>query len=211
MIGGLIVGETSFGKGLVQSLLPLKKQAILTLTTQKWYTPSGRLIQRNYEGISQFDYYNDRSNEKFIPSEENIKYSDLGRIVYGGGGIIPDEFVSQEETDEFQRLMSSRYTFFTFVQEFLEENPAVDREFEVTDLLLEDYVEHVRNRDIEFSNEDVAANKDYLKRQIQYEVIYNRLGVSEADQIRLETDLQVLTALNIMPDARELSLRARNN
>ena len=206
---GLIVGETSFGKGLVQSLLPLKKQAILTLTTQKWYTPSGRLIQRDYDNVSQFDYYNERGGDDFIPADEDIKYSDLGRIVYGGGGITPDEFVSQDDADEFQRLMSSRYTFFTFVQEFLEDNPPIDRSFEVTDAMLEAYAEHVRGRGIEFSDEGLAANTEYVKRQIQYEVIYNRLGVSEADQIRFRTDPQVLAALEIMPQAKDLSLRAR--
>jgi carboxyl-terminal processing protease len=207
---GLIVGETSFGKGLVQSLLQLNKQAILTLTTQKWYTPSGRLIQRDYETISQFDYYNQRSEEEDdVHAEEDIKYSDLGRIVYGGGGITPDNLVSLNEANEFQRLMSSRYTFFTYVQEYLEDAPEITDDFEVTPEMLEEYAAHVRERGIEFSDEGLAANQEYVEGQIQYEVIYNRLGVSEADQIRLRTDPQVLAALDLIPEARDLALRAR--
>ncbi|PYS25602.1 MAG: S41 family peptidase, partial [Acidobacteria bacterium] len=80
---GLIVGQTSFGKGLVQSVYPLSKNAGLALTTQKWYTPSGRLIQRDYSQISQFDYYNHR--ETSPAKRDDIKHSDIGRIVYGGG------------------------------------------------------------------------------------------------------------------------------
>lgn len=207
---GLIVGENSFGKGLVQSLLPLSKQAILTLTTQKWYTPSGRLIQRDYEGVSQFDYYNNRANEAddFVPNEEDITYSDLGRTLYGGGGIPPDHMVSQDERNDFQQSMAASYTFFTYGQEFLEDNPPIDVSFEVTDALLEDYAAHVRDRGIEFSDEDFAANSDFLKREIQYEVLYNRVGTSEADRIRLRTDPQFLAALELIPDARALALRA---
>ena len=208
---GLIVGETSFGKGLVQSLLPLSKGAILTLTTQKWYTPSGRLIQREYEGVSQFDYYNNRATDAddFVPSEDDITYSDLGRTLYGGGGIRPDRLVSRDEANEFQRTMSSNYTFFTYVQEFLESNPPIDASFQVSDALLEDYAAHVRDRGIEFSDEGFAENRDFLKREIQYEVLYNRLGTSEAERIRLETDPQFLAAQELIPEARALSLRAR--
>src|SRR6202163_1465664 len=96
----LIVGETSFGKGLVQSVYPLQKSAGLALTTQKWYTPSGRLIQRDYSQISQFDYYNHRDTP---PAKKNdIKYSDTGRVVYGGGGITPDYVVEEPKPNDFQ-------------------------------------------------------------------------------------------------------------
>jgi carboxyl-terminal processing protease len=90
---GLIVGQTSFGKGLVQSVYPLSKNAGIALTTQKWYTPSGRLIQRDYSQISQFDYYNHR--EATPAKRDDIKRSDIGRVVYGGGGITPDYIVEE--------------------------------------------------------------------------------------------------------------------
>src|SRR5207249_3615134 len=82
-------------KGLVQSVYPLSKNAGLALTTQKWYTPSGRLIQRDYSQISQFDYYNHR--ETVPPKKDDIKHSDIGRIVYGGGGIAPDYVVEDPQ------------------------------------------------------------------------------------------------------------------
>jgi carboxyl-terminal processing protease len=203
---GLIVGETSFGKGLVQSVYPLGKNAGLALTTQKWYTPSGRLIQRDYAEISQFDYYNQRATEV---KTDDIKYSDLGRKVYGGGGVTPDYVVPGPKANEFQTLLVGRFAFFTFVRDFLAKNPPVDQSFQASDALLEDFRKHLQSRQIEFSEADFEANKDYLKRQIKYEVFYNRMGVAEASRVLLEGDPQLLKALELLPEARDLSSRAR--
>jgi carboxyl-terminal processing protease len=207
---GLIVGETSFGKGLVQSVFPLSKQAGLALTTQKWYTPSGRLIQRDYAGISEFDYYN-QLGARSTPSEEDIKYSDLGRVVYGGGGITPDEVVAPSALNDVQDLMDRRFAFYTFVRDYLPENLDIDASFEVSDAMIEDFATHVRERDIELSPEDIAANKDYVALKIKYEVFYSRFGVSDASRVLLEGDEQVLAALELIPDARDLALRARSS
>ena len=204
---GLIVGETSFGKGLVQSVYPLSKRAGLALTTQKWYTPSGRLIQRDYSEISEFDYYN-QSSEEFDPSEEDIKYSDLGRIVYGGGGIRPDEIVDAQELNEFQDLMDKRFVFFTFVRDYLANNPPIALSFEVSDEVIEGFKAHVRERGFEIDDQDVAENRDFLALRIKYEVFYSRFGVADASKVLLGGDVQILKALEMMPAARELSRRA---
>src|SRR5579862_3714926 len=86
---GLIAGETTFGKGLVQTVYPLSENTGLALTTAKYYTPSGRLIQRDYNGVSLYDYYYDRENDS-NPGNREVKLTDSGRTVYGGGGITPD-------------------------------------------------------------------------------------------------------------------------
>jgi carboxyl-terminal processing protease len=202
----LIVGETSFGKGLVQSVYPLGKNAGLALTTQKWYTPSGRLIQRDYSHISQFDYYNQRATAQ---KTDDIKYSDLGRIVYGGGGVTPDYIVPTPKLNEFQSLMGSRFAFFTFVRDYLAKSPKIDQSFQVSDALLEEFKKHIQSRSIQFSDSDFEANTDYMKRMIRYEVFYNRIGVAEAARVLLEGDPQVLKALELIPEAKELSGKAR--
>jgi carboxyl-terminal processing protease len=202
----LIVGETSFGKGLVQSVYPLGKNAGLALTTQKWYTPSGRLIQRDYSEISQFDYYNQRATEV---KTDDIKYSDLGRKVYGGGGVTPDYIVPSLKANEFQALMVGRFAFFTFVRDFLASNPAIDESFELSDALLQDFKKHLATREIAVSDAEFQANLDYVKRSIKYEVFYNRMGVAEASRVLLEGDPQLLKALELLPEAKDLSGRAR--
>ena len=207
---GLIVGETSFGKGLVQSVYPLGRQAGLALTTQKWYTPSGRLIQRDYSKISDFNYYNQNRDEQRQRSEADIKYSDLGRVVYGGGGITPDHIVPAAELNDFQDRIAKHFVFYTFVRDFLADNPTIDPSFEVSDELLADFEVHAIERDIEISHGEVAANADYLKRMIKHEVFYNRIGVADAQRVRLRGDVQILRALELMSEARELAAQSRN-
>src|SRR5947208_3287347 len=84
---GLIVGEVTFGKGLVQTVYPLSENTALALTTAKYYTPSGRLIQREYTGVSLYDYYYNRESEEAAANNKEVKLTDSGRTVYGGGGI----------------------------------------------------------------------------------------------------------------------------
>lgn len=205
---GLIVGQTSFGKGLVQSVYPLTKNAGLALTTQKWYTPSGRLIQRDYSQISQFDYYNHR--DAVAPAKkEDIKRSDIGRVVYGGGGITPDYSVEEPKSNDFQDLLVKNFAFYTFVRDYLAKNPPMERSFQVSDALLADFKQHLTKRGIQFSEKDFQDNKDYAKRLIKYEVFYNRFGVSEAQRVLLDGDPQVLKAVDLIPEARDLANRAR--
>jgi len=204
---GLIVGQTSFGKGLVQSVYPLSKNAGLALTTQKWYTPSGRLIQRDYSQISQFDYYNHR--ETTPAKHDDIKHSDIGRVVYGGGGITPDYLVEEPKSNAFQTLMVSRFAFYTFVRDYLAKNPPIESSFQVSDALLGEFKQHLTKRGIQFTEKDFQDNKDYLKRLIRYEVIYNRFGVSEAARVLLEGDPQVLKAVDLIPEAKDLASKAR--
>jgi carboxyl-terminal processing protease len=205
---GLIVGQTSFGKGLVQSVYPLTKNAGLALTTQKWYTPSGRLIQRDYSQISQFDYYNHRETVA-PPKKEDIKRSDIGRVVYGGGGITPDHLVEETKVNDFQDLLVKRFAFYTFVRDFLAKNPTIEMSFLVSDALLNEFKQHITKRGIQFAEKDFQENRDYVKRLIKYEVFYNRFGVSEASRVLLDGDPQVLKAIDLIPEARDLAMKAR--
>jgi carboxyl-terminal processing protease len=203
----LIVGQTSFGKGLVQSVYPLSKNAGIALTTQKWYTPSGRLIQRDYSQISQFDYYNHR--ETAPAKKDDIKHSDIGRIVYGGGGITPDYIVDEPKFNDFQDLMTRRFAIYTFVRDFLAKNPPVDPSFRVSDAMLNDFKQHIAKRGIEFTDKDFEDNRDFLRRMIRYEIAYNRLGVSDAQRVLLEDDPLVVKAIELIPEAKDLASKAR--
>ena len=104
----LIVGENTFGKGLVQTVYPmaqtvypLMKAAGLALTTARYYTPSGRLIQRRYDNVSLFNYYSDPCSERYQPTNSKVRRTDQGRQVFGGGGITPDVTPRRSKT---QRL-----------------------------------------------------------------------------------------------------------
>ncbi len=115
----LIVGETSFGKGLVQSIIPLEYGGGLTLTSAKYYTPSGRLIQRDYSENSLYDYYTQGGSQRLEQKAATAKpagpekKTDTGRTVYGGGGIAPDEKVSSRTLNTAQRRLLSPLFAFT--------------------------------------------------------------------------------------------------
>ena len=117
---GLVVGENTFGKGLVQTVYPLSENTGLALTTAKYYTPSGRLIQRDYSSVSLYDYYYNRENgENGNTANREVKMTDSGRPVYGGGGITPDVKVPAIKTNHFQDTLLQHYAFFNFAKHYL--------------------------------------------------------------------------------------------
>ncbi len=107
---GLVVGEQTFGKGLVQTVSPLSENTGLALTTARYYTPSGRLIQRDYKDVSLYDYLYNHKN----PQPTEVKLTDGGRQVFGGGGITPDVLVSEPKPNAFQELLLRRDVFFPY-------------------------------------------------------------------------------------------------
>lgn len=198
---GLIVGETSFGKGLVQTVFPLSQGAGVSLTTAKWYTPSGRLIQRDYQHKSFYDYYYNKGKEQ-PPTE--IKLTDSGREVYGGGGINPDIKVEIPKPNRFQTLLFSKASFFSFVRSYNASHQGFDKSFEVGEPILNDFRSFLVNDKIEFEEADFAANLDFIKRQIRYEYVLAHAGQEEAQKVFLEGDPQVAKALEVLPQAKAL-------
>ena len=112
----LILGEVTFGKGLVQTVYQLPEHTALALTTAHFYTPSGRLIQRDYSQESYFDYYNVRHED--LRNPEDVKMTDSGRTVYGGGGITPDEVFKVEPMDRLQSQLYRNGLFSFHAQLF---------------------------------------------------------------------------------------------
>jgi carboxyl-terminal processing protease len=205
---GLILGETSFGKGLVQTVFPLSQGAGVSLTTAKWYTPSGRLIQRDYAHLSFYDYYYNKGKET-APTE--IKLTDSGREVFGGGGINPDIKVEIPKPNKFQSQLQSGSYFFTFGRAYNASHPDFDHNFEVTDSILDDFRNFLstgKNK-LNFEEADFAANLDFIKRQIKYEYFLAHAGQEDAQKVSLEGDVQILKALEVLPQAKALFQNAK--
>src|ERR1700726_4949767 len=117
---GWVLGETPFGKGLVQTVFPLEDNTGLALTTAHYYTPSGRLIQRDYSNISLYDYYYNRdSSESSNTANREVKLTDSGRTVYGGGGITPDVNIPAIKSNHFQDTLLQHYAFFNFAKRYV--------------------------------------------------------------------------------------------
>ena len=201
---GLLVGETSFGKGLVQTVFPLDNGSGVSLTTAKWHTPSGRLIQRDYANHSYIDYYYARTKD---PGKRQVYYTDGGREVYGGGGITPDFEVKARKINEFLLLLTSRGMIFSFIRAYNADHPTVDRNFQVTPEILEEFRTYLTSQKLIYKESNFTDNTDFIKSQMRYEYVLSRVGQAEARKVLLETDPQFAKALEVLPQAKALISR----
>jgi carboxyl-terminal processing protease len=230
----LIVGQTSFGKGLVQSIIPLEYGAGLTLTSAKYYTPSGRLIQRDYSDSSFYDYYTHGGSKRLDENQSESKpagperKTDLGRTVYGGGGISPDEGVKARAITYAQRRLLS--PIFGFTRELVNGRvPALngyavrgginfDHELQPVDFPASDAVFKAFK---EFAASDptykalmplIDHNRKFIEVQLRFDVITAAYGRVAADRVLVTTDdEQVAKAVDVLPRARDLAMSTRHS
>ncbi len=219
---GLIVGETSFGKGLVQTVFHLPYGSGLTLTTAKYYTPSGRLIQRDYNGLSLYDYYARRDRQTKQNGSEH--QTDTGRSVYSGGGIKPDIEVKSPEVNpirvrifegvfDFVRLLINGQIagFAQFkIARTVYNHKLREDEFIVNDKLIAAFRAHISSNDrFKLTDAQFNENLTYIKQRIREEIVTSAYGSEVAQQVFLEGDVQTLRAIEELPKAKLLSENAR--
>src|SRR5467141_1577437 len=203
---GLIAGETTFGKGLVQTAYPLVENTGLALTTAKYYTPSGRLIQRDYSNVSLYDYYYHREGEENNGHE--IKLTDSGRTVYGGGGISPDVKIAAVKSNRFQDSLLQHYAFFNFAKHYaVTHHPG--KSFEVDDVVLQDFRKFLDDEKIPYTEAELLENNAWVHSNIKSEIFVDVFGQEEGLKVRAETDPQVTKALDLLPQAKQLAENAR--
>jgi carboxyl-terminal processing protease len=202
----LIVGETTFGKGLVQTVFTLSQNTGLALTTFHYYTPSGRLIQRPYNNMSLYDYYyvRDASNPKDNSNRE-VKLTDDGRTVYGGGGITPDEHLDQLKSNKVQGTLLQHYAFFNFSKHYLASHATIPKDFNVDDAVLADFKTFLQSRKIEVTDADLAANSEWVKESIKSDLFTSQFGQLEGQKVRAQWDPQIQKAITFMPQAQILA------
>jgi carboxyl-terminal processing protease len=205
----LIVGETTFGKGLVQTVYNLSDNTGLALTTYHYYTPSGRLIQRDYKGISLYDYYYDHGGA--LPANttnREVKFTDAGRTVYGGGGITPDEKIVSPELNDFQDTLLYSDVFFHFAPVYLASH-TVDKNFQVNDAVLAEFKKYLTSQNIPWTEADLNGVMDWLKIGIKDQIFTIEFGRSQGLRTRAEWDPEIQKALTYLPEAQALEDNAR--
>lgn len=211
---GLVVGETSWGKGLVQSVYTLQYGAGLALTTSKYYTPAGRNIQRDYSSV--YDYYmaDETENGPEVPlaNREQFK-TDTGRTVYGGGGITPDVIVKQPTLSRTTQLLEVRSAIFNYAVEYAAKHPELTKGIEITPAILEEFVHHASAAEIASESDIREAlqkpeDRNYIQRALKAEVIAAKYGFDASYPYRLQGDAQVEKALSLFPEAQKLAIAA---
>src|SRR6266852_3307106 len=210
---GLVVGETTFGKGLVQTVQPLSENTGLALTTARYYTPSGRLIQRDYKTISLYEYHYERKVPEH-PTE--IKLTDSGRQVTGGGGITPDIKVAVPKLTKFEELLLRSDVLYPaetgvggFTRFYLGTKPTITKEFTVDDKIIEEFRSYLSKHKVNYTETEMADNLDWIKRKIKQEIFLSAFNQQEGFKVLLEADPQVQKAVEAIPQARALYQNAK--
>jgi carboxyl-terminal processing protease len=226
----LIVGETTFGKGLVQLPIQLEYDSALLLTIAKYFTPSGRLIQRDYSNSGFYDYYTRggiSANREVTPQTPSgpESHTDTGRAVYSGGGIMPDELVkSGRITPAEARLSDSIFAFALEltrgrvagfedykVQRPIEyEHDIQSTDFPITEILIKEFKRFVASKPVfKVTPEQLERVRPFVERQLRYDLATAAYGTTTALQVINERDPQIARAVDAMPRARELAQAAR--
>lgn len=229
---GLIIGEPSFGKGLVQTIYPLYGGAGLTLTTARYYTPSGRLIQRDYSNGSSYEYHyrrNVNGAEPPRPPHNDMRRTDTGRTVYGGGGIEPDIKIESPTISNSQGTVWTT-GLFMFVREMMAgripeasnfKRDAIEfdhqpqaGEFIITDEIMKAYRAFMtdflaKNQDTGLTMKFVDENFEWARKKIREEVLIAAYGVDTQKRMMAENDAQLQRAVAEMPQSAQLADRAR--
>jgi carboxyl-terminal processing protease len=198
---GLVVGTRSFGKGSVQTVTQVGNGCGLKLTTAKYYTPSGRCIHRDTEDGNEETEVAEDTRPQTPPEPKEVFHTDLGREVYGGGGITPDVTVEPKRLTGLPLTLERKTLFFGYATQWVAEHSGVTGVPDVTDAMLGEFRNYLVAEGTEFTGEEFAADTDYIRRAIRREIADRLEGHEAAVKVAIETDVQVQAALDLLTQA----------
>ncbi len=222
-----IVGETTFGKALVQSVYRISGNAGLALTTAHYYTPSNRLIQRPWD--ASFDEYlsyslRDQDANK-AHNAADLRHTDAGRPVYSGGGIEPDKRVSGPiegfNPGRFGRMLYARAVFANYAQKYAAEGDtrvtqratgrrSVAQNFVVDDAMVADFREQLKTDRVRMDEEGFTKDIDFIRAMLRFEIDNAVFGIADARRHLISVDPQAQAALTMFGEAQKLTELSRN-
>ena len=222
----LVVGETTFGKALVQSVYRVSQGAGLALTTARYFTPSGRMIQRPWDGsFDEYLTYTLKDQSERPHSADQLKYTAGGRKVYSGGGIDPDRRYDGPyegfTPSTLGRMLFTRQIFGSYAEQFTAEGDTragaqgrnrkiVRKGFEVDDAMIEEFRQFVVARKIPLDNALFTRDKGFIRAMIRYEIDQALFTVATARQRLIADDPQAQYALTLFPEAEKLTELSSN-
>src|ERR1051326_5014732 len=204
----LILGETTFGKGLVQAQFPVDQGAALLLTIAHYYTPSGRLIQRDYSHRSFFDYYYARKQP--TQNTDDVKSTDIGRKMLGGGGITPDEKYEGPHYSLFQRRLYNSSILFHFASTYFGANkPALPVNWMPDDQVVARFKDYLQSRHFPMNPGDFDRDKQWDREQIRDEFYLRAFDKKTSDRAQIMDDPEMAKAVEALPKAQGLMSEAQ--
>ena len=198
-----IFGDNTFGKGLVQTVFPLSNDTALALTTAKYYTPSGRLIQRDYSSVSFFDYYY-RANTT-ARNTADMKTTDSGRIVYGGGGITPDEKYEVPKAGPLEIALARQYMVPNYTKHFFSVHPGkLSTVWNMDTAQMTEFENWLTEQKFTFTDADFRKEYEPIRRALQEDIFRTAFNNDSAMKYQYQTDPEVLAAVAALPHAQTL-------
>ncbi|HQF82506.1 MAG TPA: S41 family peptidase, partial [Candidatus Syntrophosphaera thermopropionivorans] len=198
---GLVIGKPTFGKGSVQQLIPLMNGGGLKVTTAYYYIKSGRCIHKNINdkillGKEVTEKDQEAEKEKNL---QQVYYTVNKRIVYGGGGITPDIEVDADLMTNFGMELRRQNAFFNFAVDYMVEHQhKLDKNFVVTDELMNRFLNYVEDKGISYTQADLDSTDTYIRTMLKSELIRNVYGDTEAYKASINLDKQLQTAINLL-------------
>jgi carboxyl-terminal processing protease len=189
---GTIIGQASFGKGLVQSVFPLSEATGLALTTALYYTPSGRSIQKPLDA-ARFELAAATAH----PNRQQEFRTDKGRVVTGGGGIQPDLVVYPPATNRLRTVLDASGSFTNFATEYLRDRK-ITADFEVTPQIIDEFRVFLSDRSIQPGISEWSGEREFIDNRLKTEIFNQAFGVEKGDEVEAERDPAILKALEVL-------------
>lgn len=226
---GLIVGTTTFGKGLVQRQFTLSDGSALRLTISKYYTPSGRLIQRDYKNLkNKEEYYNNAGDSTLVDGDNLYHKADKdtsakyfktkgGRKVYGGGGITPDYIIKSAKSTSYTTDLLRQNAFYKFVLRYLETNKQniikkygnnlklFNKNFNINTSTLNNFLEFTKKLKVNFNSKEFNVDKNYIKARLKAQIARNFWKNNGWYTVLLNQDKQIQKSLSLFKEASDLA------
>ncbi|MEO6802912.1 MAG: S41 family peptidase, partial [Granulicella sp.] len=167
------------------------------------------LIQRNYSNISLYDYYYLRDGVETGANRE-VKLTDSGRTMYGGGGITPDEKIDTPKSNHFQQDLLQHYAFFNFTKHYLA-NHTVAKDFQVDDAILTQFKDFLKSKDVTYTDADINGVMDWVKMSIKSSLFTSQFGQLEGLKVQADWDPEIAKAITFIPEAQALEDHIKTN
>jgi len=226
---GLIIGETSFGKGLVQRQFTLPDNSAIRLTISQYFTPSGRSIQRDYKDKQKYEDYYSELSDTMNTEENNIEHNaekdttkpifktSGGRTVYGGGGITPDYLLASEKISGYTRNLLRNNIFYLFSLSYIEQKgtelqaiygndlASFVHKFEFSESDIDNFIKLAESKDVTFNKTDYKSDKHYIESRLKAQIARNYWKNEGWYSVMIKVDNQIEKALTLFDEAKEIA------
>lgn len=214
---GLVAGQTTFGKGLVQTVIPLTRSVKgpkLKLTTAKYYTPSGRCIQKDEQlkdgALASEDDDDEEEETPALPDSmkanrpKPVFHTEMGRVVYGGGGITPDVELEEVKYPRLVEDLESKQLFFKYAVRYAAKHQQAPARYAITPAIREDFVTMIKSEKFDFDPDSLQAAQRFVDTGLRRELARRYAGDEEAYRVAIEDDDQVRSAAALFEKAPTL-------